>query len=77
MKLTSAGSKVSRSCELCEVSPICSTTPWLQPLSNKQACNKTKITNEPRHEISNNVVCATSKGSEQPAPYAQSDQNLC
>ena len=22
---------------------------------------------EPRHEISNNVVCATSKGSEQPA----------
>ena len=27
---------------------------------------------EPRHEISNNVVCATSKGSEQ-----QSDQSLC
>ena len=24
-------------------------------------------TNEPRHEISNNVVCATSKGSDQPA----------
>ena len=23
---------------------------------------------EPRHEISNNVVCATSKGSDQPAP---------
>ena len=23
--------------------------------------------NEPRHEISNNVVCATSKGSDQPA----------
>ena len=23
--------------------------------------------NEPRHEISNNVVCVTSKGSEQPA----------
>ena len=23
-------------------------------------------TNEPRHEISNNVVCATSKGSDQP-----------
>ena len=25
------------------------------------------LTNEPRHEISNNVVCATSKGSDQPA----------
>ena len=25
-------------------------------------------TNEPRHEISNNVVCATSKASDQPAP---------
>ena len=24
-------------------------------------------TNEPRHEISNNVVCATSKASDQPA----------
>ena len=24
-------------------------------------------TNEPRHEIPNNVVCATSKGSDQPA----------
>ena len=23
--------------------------------------------NEPRHEITNNVVCATSKGSDQPA----------
>ena len=30
--------------------------------------------NEPRHEISNNVVCATSKGSDQ---HAQSDQSLC
>ena len=29
---------------------------------------------EPRHEISNNVVCATSKGSDQPA---QADQRLC
>ena len=28
---------------------------------------------EPRNEISNNVVCATSKGS----AYAQSDQSLC
>ena len=26
-----------------------------------------QILNEPRHEISNNVVCATSKGSDQPA----------
>ena len=32
--------------------------------------NQCPITNniiEPRHEISNNVVCATSKGSDQPA----------
>ena len=32
--------------------------------------NECPITNniiEPRHEISNNVVCATSKGSDQPA----------
>ena len=43
---------------------------------------------EPRHEISNNVVYATSKGSDQPVhtrsliprpacAYAQSDQSLC
>ena len=32
---------------------------------------------EPRHEVSNNVVCATSKASDQPAHYAQSDQSLC
>ena len=25
------------------------------------------ITNEPQHEISNDVVCVTSKGSDQPA----------
>ena len=25
------------------------------------------LTNEPRHEISNNVVCATGKASDQPA----------
>ena len=31
---------------------------------------------EPRHEISNNGVCATSKGSDQPA-HTQSDQSLC
>ena len=30
----------------------------------------------PRHEISNNVVCATSKISEQPA-HTRSDQSLC
>ena len=29
---------------------------------------------DPQHEISNNVVCATSKGSDQPA---QSDQSPC
>ena len=29
---------------------------------------------EPRHEISNNVVCATSKASDQPA---HADQSLC
>ena len=27
----------------------------------------TKVVNEPVHEISNNVVCATSKASDQPA----------
>ena len=29
--------------------------------------NGFKYTNEPRHEISNNVVCATNKASDQPA----------
>ena len=33
---------------------------------NKTVLLSTKI-NEPRHEISNNVVCATSKASDQPA----------
>ena len=33
-----------------------------------------KTTNEPWHEISNNVVCATSKSSDQPA---HTDQSLC
>ena len=33
-----------------------------------------KVPNEPVHEISNNVVCATSKASDHPA---QSDQSLC
>ena len=33
---------------------------------------------EPRHEISNNVVCVTSKASDQPAHMRSlSDQNLC
>ena len=31
---------------------------------------------EPRHEISNNVVCATSKGSAQPCEYAQTVLSL-
>ena len=31
---------------------------------------------EPQHEISNNLVCATSKGLDQPAHYVQSDQSL-
>ena len=35
-----------------------------------------QIKNEPGHDISNNVACAPSKGSDQPA-YAQSDQRLC
>ena len=32
--------------------------------------------NEPRHEISNNVVYATNKAPDQPA-HTQSDQSLC
>ena len=32
---------------------------------------------EPVHEISNNVVCATSKALDQPAHREQSDQSLC
>ena len=32
------------------------------------------LTNQPAHEITNNVVCATSKASDQPA---QSDQSPC
>ena len=38
---------------------------------------KSKYLSELRHEISNNVVCVTSKGSDQPAHNAQSDQSLC
>ena len=34
------------------------------------------IIKETNHEISNNVVCETSKASDQPA-YSQSDQSLC
>ena len=40
---------------------------WMMPLHvNKQKSDYDMII-EPRHEISNNVVCATSKGSDQPA----------
>ena len=35
--------------------------------SNKGLFQFDRIIIEPRHEISNNVVCATSKGSDQPA----------
>ena len=34
------------------------------------------ILNKPQHKISYNVVCATSKASDQ-CVYAQSDQSLC
>ena len=37
--------------------------------------NKMNVRHEPRHEISNNVVCATSKGSDQPR-HQQSVQSL-
>ena len=53
---------------------------WLQidvsrtsPLPS--ALEETKY--EPRHEISNNVVCGTSKGFRPARAYAQSDQSLC
>ena len=40
-------------------------------IQNDKTCATLKITHsytfEPRHEISNNVVCATSKASDQPA----------
>ena len=32
---------------------------------------------EPWYEISNNLVCVTSKGSDQPLAYALSNQSLC
>ena len=35
------------------------------------------VTNEPRHEISNNVVYMTSKASDQPAHMYSPDQSLC
>ena len=44
--------------------PIKETPPW-NGWSNSDVDQDTY---EPRHEISNNVVCATSKGSDQPAP---------
>ena len=36
-------------------------------LKLERSDKKNKIKFEPRHEISNNVVCATSKASDQPA----------
>ena len=40
----------------------------LSPLGEAmEACINIYIQFEPPHEISNNVVCATSKGSDQPA----------
>ena len=36
-----------------------------------------QVHNMPWHGISNNVVCATCKASDQPAQYARSDQSLC
>ena len=39
---------------------------WLPSLFRTELM-KQKMTFEPRHEISNNVVCATSKASDQPA----------
>ena len=36
-----------------------------------------RYTNEPVHEISNNVLCATSKASSSACAYAQTDQSLC
>ena len=33
--------------------------------------------NGPQYEISNNVVCASTKGLDQPAHNVQSDQSLC
>ena len=38
---------------------------WHKSIQNYPGC--IEITCEPRHEISNNVVCATSKDSDQPA----------
>ena len=35
--------------------------------SNSKSSGDTRDRLEPRHEISNNMVCATSKGSDQPA----------
>ena len=37
---------------------------------------KTPNTDEPRHDISNNVVCATSKGSDQPVHTLLTEQHL-
>ena len=36
-------------------------------MQQMQLLNMRKTRHEPMHEISNNIVCATSKGSDQPA----------
>ena len=36
-------------------------------MTSHEKYNKKQCVNDPRHEISNNAVCATSKGSDQPA----------
>ena len=41
--------------------------PSQNTVSGHQLSTSETHLNEPRHEISNNVVCATSKGSDQPA----------
>ena len=40
---------------------------WTIPRLLNQSRRKNPLVYQPRHEISNNVVCATSKGSDQPA----------
>ena len=40
---------------------------WMSMYLYLQVVMNTTTTNEPRHKIFNNVVCATNKGSDQPA----------
>ena len=46
---------------------------WSEPFSNSILCEARR--DEPRHETYNNVVCATSKASDQHV-HTQSDQSL-